>query len=351
MNDKHTPYLKTPHVLRIINSESASCEEKLANIKNLIDGNKLKIATSGQELPSGTPATEETVSVPASSPAQSAIEKIVDEIRGAKEKQYALSFLNEIDRSNYISFNPETLEIIVDGETIKFSNVKNLVQYCINAAPSNLPIALAIFIECMIKIQLPSELLRHGDAQGLRESLIKIQELKEKSSTNVETTTSPTDATAEGPVVTNDENNDETDELGGRGKKRTREEEEGGEDATLNPPKKSYGLSGPSLDKLRTNPKLKDAIAEKWHDAMIEANPASKSKKRKATLAFPKSPEEERWDDALKEANPTSRSRKRKGTLAFEKSPEEDDDEWYDVKKSANPTVRSKKKRVTFDVQ
>ena len=133
-------------------------------------------------------------------------------------------------------------------------------------------------------------------------------------------------------------------------KKRSREEE-GGEDATLNPPKKSYGLSGPSLDKLRTNPKLKDAIAEKWHDAMIEANPASRSKKRKVTLAFPKSPEEERWGDAMKEANPTSRSRKRKATLAFEKSPEEDDDEWYEVKKSANPTVRSKKKRVTFDVQ
>ena len=61
--------------------------------------------------------------------------------------------------------------------------------------------------------------------------------------------------------------------------------------------------------------------------------------------------QEERWGDAMKEANPTSRSRKRKATLAFEKSPEEDDDEWYDVKKSANPTVRSKKKRVTFDVQ
>ena len=133
------------------------------------------------------------------------------------------------------------LEIIVDGETIKFSNVKNLVQYCINAAPSNLPIAFAIFIECMIKIQLPSELLRHGEAQGLGELLIEIQELKEKSSNNVKTTSSPIDATAEGPEVTNNKNNDETDELGGRGKKRTREEEEGGEEATLNPPKKSYG--------------------------------------------------------------------------------------------------------------
>ena len=353
MTEKQTPYLKTPHVLRIINSEGVPCEEKLANIKNLIDGNKLKIATSGAELPSGTPASEEPNSTPVSTPTQSAIEKIVDEIRGAKEKQYALSVLNEIDRSNYISFNPGTLEIIVDGETIKFSNVKNLVQYCINAGPSNLPIALAIFIQCMIKIQLPSEFLRHGDAQELRESLIKIEELKEKSSTGSESTAPTTEAVDESVAAANDENSEGTSELSGRGKKRAIEEVEEGEDTTLQPPKKTYGLSRPSLDKLRTNPKLKEAIASKWHDAMLEANPASRSRKRKANLAFPKSQEEEsdEWYDANKPANPTSRSKRKKVNLAFPTPQEEETDEWYDANKPANPTSRSKRKKVTFDVQ
>ena len=352
MTEKQTPYLKTPHVLKIINNEGVSCEEKLANIKNLIDGNKLKIAKSGEELPSGTSATEGSISAPAptegplsapaSTPTQSAIEKIVDEIRGAKEKQYALSFLNEIDRSNYITFNPDTLEIIVDGETIKFSDVKNLVQYCINAAPSNLPIALAIFVQCMIKIQLPGDLLRHGDAQELRQSLIKIQELKEKSLNSVKTTPPDTEVVEESTAARTDESVAEANELSGRGKKRSLEEGDAEEEVELNPPKKTFGLPGPSLDKLRTNPKLKEAIAEKWHDAMTEATPTSRSRKRKATLAFAKSPEEEddKWYDAKKSANPASRSRKRTAELAFP-TPEEE---------SVYPKGRPKKKKVTLDV-
>ena len=322
MTDKHTPYLKTPHVLKIINNDSVSCEEKLANIKNLIDGNKLTVAASGAELPSGGVGTQESNSAPVTTPVQSAIEKILDEIRGSKEKQYALSLLNEIDRSDYISFNPETLEIIVGGETIKFSNVKNLVQYCVSASPAQMPLAIAIFIECMIKIKLPSELLRHADAQGLRESLIKIEQLKGVSSGENAPTSSVNDA-ASGVAVTNDEVPSEPSGSNGRGQKRAREEDDDavGESATLNPAKKSYGLAQPSLDKIRTNPKLRDAISEKWHDVMTKATPTSKSRKRH----FP--------------------------SVTVAKSQEEEDDEWYDAKKTANPTTRSKKRKVnvTFD--
>lgn len=319
MSDKQTPYLKTPHVLKIINNESVTCEEKLANIKNLIDGNKLTIAPSGVELPSGGQNTQETSSAPVATPSQSAIEKILDEIRGGKEKQYALSLLNEIDRSDYISFNPETLEIIVDGETIKFSNVKNLVQYCVSAAPSQIPLALAIFVQCMIKIKLPSELLRHGDAQNLRESLIKIAELKAKDSVSGEVASTVESESASSVAVAPEGNLSGTSEEGGRGQKRALEEDESviDESVTLNPAKKSYGLTQPSLDKIRTNPKLRDAISEKWHDVMTKANPASKSRKRKASLAFPE-PEEEgsdKWYDVQRPAKPESRSKKRQVTL------------------------------------
>ena len=324
MTEKHTPYLKTPHVLKIINNDSVSCEEKLANIKNLIDGNKLTIAASGAELPSAGVDTQQLNSAPVSAsvstPVESAIERIVDEIRGSKEKQYALSLLNEIDRSDYISFNPETLEIIVGGETIKFSNVKNLVQYCISASPAQMPLAIAIFIECMIKIKLPSELLRHADAQGLRDSLIKIEQLKGASWGETATASSVNDA-APGVPETNDEIPSGSSGLSGRGKKRTLEEDGDGtvdESVTLNPAKKSYGLAQPSLDKIRTNPKLREAISEKWHDVMTKATPTSKSRKRH----FP--------------------------SVAVSKSPEEEGDEWYDAKKPATPTARSKKRKVNF---
>ena len=355
MSEKQTPYLKTPHVLKILNNESVSCEEKLTNIKNLIDGNKLTIAPSGAELPSGAQNTEVTSSAPVTTPSQSAIEKIVDEIKGGKEKQYALSLLNEIDRSDYISFNPETLEIIVDGETIKFSNVKNLVQYCISAAPSQMPLAIAIFIQCMIRIKVPHELLRHGDAQALRESLIKIDELKGKGSASDEVAPHVVGDSASSEVVTPEGSSGERSESSDRGKKRALEEDENAidESVTLNPAKKLYGLEKPSLDKIRTNPKLRDAISEKWHDVMTKATPTSRSRKRKASLAFPKSAEEEEdeWYDAKKPAIPTSKSRKRKAALAFPDSVEEESDRWYDANRTANPSSRSKKRQVTLDVQ
>ena len=319
--DKHTPYLKTPHVLKIINNDSVSCEEKLANIQNLIAGNKLTIATSGEELPSSAPVVQEPVLPPASTPTQSAIEKIVDEIRGSKEKQLALSLLNEIDRSDYISFNPDSLEIIVNGETIKFSNVKNLVQYCISASPSQLPLAIAIFVEAMIKIRVPVELLRHGDAQSLRESLIKIAQLKGESASSGESVPLPTGVPVEDTVNVNEANSG-TSETNGRGTKRGLEEDdEGGDSAPLLPPAKKFGLSDASLDKIRTSPRLREAISEKWHDAMSKATPTTKSRKRH----FP--------------------------SVTVSKSPEEEEDEWYDAKRSANPTSKSKRRKVTLSVQ
>ena len=136
-------------------------------LRNLIGGKGLKVLPSGEELPEKTPEVPVVSnSLPAPTATQLAIEKIVSEISGVKEKQLARSLLNEIDRSDYISFDPDNLEIIVDGENIKFSNIKNLVQYCILANPSHLPLAIALFLQCMIRIKIPSELLRHGDALG-----------------------------------------------------------------------------------------------------------------------------------------------------------------------------------------
>ena len=75
------------------------------------------------------------------------------------------------------------------------------------------------------------------------------------------------------------------------------------------------------MDKIRTNPKLRDAISEKWHDVMTKATPTSKSRKRHLP------------------------------SVTVAKTQEEEDDEWYDAKKTANPTTRSKKRKVnvTFD--
>ena len=315
MSEHQTNYLKTPHVLKIINKADVTCEEKLDSIRNLIDGKRLKVLPSGEELPSNTTeAPVESNSVPIQSPIQAAIHRIVNEISGVKEKQLATSLLNEIDRSDYITFDPDTLEIIVNGENIKFSNIKNLVQYCISASPSQIPLAIALFLDSLIKIKIPLELLRHGDALGIRESLLKIEEIKSKGLSSVENTSPATETVSEGAQQASDERVGESAEIGGRGTKRglEQDDDDDAEESILNPVKKSYGLSSGSLNKIRTAPKLREQISSTWRDAVSGSNP----RKRKVTLETPQAEEEalREWDT---EANPTSRSKRKKVTVDF----------------------------------
>ena len=342
-NENQTQYLKTPHVLKILNREGVACEEKLDELRNLIGGKGLKLLPPGEELPEKTQEAP-VESNPSSAPTatQTVIEKIVSEISGVKEKQLARSLLNEIDRSDYISFDPDNLEIIVDGENIKFSNIKNLVQYCISANPSHLPLGIALFLQCLIKIKIPSELLRHGDALGIRESLIKIEELRSRGLSGGETT-APSEAA---PEVAPDANEGGVDEGGGRGKKRTREDDGDDDDdddddddaPELKKPRKTYGLSQGSLDKIRTAPKLQDAISSSWRDAMG----GSSSRKRKVTLDYPEAEEEGtsgringigEWN---KKANPTSRSKRKKVTFDFAEA----EAEWGDSGRKKNGNQR-----------
>ena len=313
MSENQTHYLKTPHVLKIINKSDVSCEEKLDHIRNLIDGKRLKILPPGEELPSKTPeAPTEAATAPSETATQAAIHRIVDEISGVKEKQLATSLLNEIDRSGYISFDPDSLEIIVNGENIKFSNIKNLVQYCISASPSQLPLAIAIFLDCLIKIKIPLELLRHGDALGIRESLLKIEEIKSRGSAGTEDAPNTGETAPEGTKETSGEEAGGVEADGRRGTKREleRDDDDDDDDAPLN--KRSYGLSNQNLNKLRTAPKLRDQISSTWRDAMS----GNKSRKRKATLEFPEAQDEgvNEWNE---EANPTSRSKRKKVKVTF----------------------------------
>ena len=342
-SENQSQYLKTPHVLKIINKDGIACEEKLDELRNLIGGKGLKVLPSGEELPEKTPEVPVVSnSLPAPTATQSAIEKIVSEISGVKEKQLARSLLNEIDRSDYISFDPDNLEIIVDGENIKFSNIKNLVQYCISANPSHLPLAIALFLQCMIRIKIPSELLRHGDALGIRESLLKIEELKSRGLSRGENTPH-SEPVLEGDRAANGEGVNGVGEQGERGKKRDREEDDkdDGGASVLNPAKKSYGISQGSLDKIRTAPKLREQISSTWRDAMGGGN----SRKRKATLEYPEA-EAEKYSEWNNAAEPASRSKRKRVTLEYPGAEEETYNEWNEP---ANPASRSKRKRVTVD--
>ena len=102
-------------------------------------------------------------------------------------KLYVLgeTILDEINRSDFIDYDKNTFEIIVQSELIKFSNIKNLIAFCVTSNAAQIPIGSAIFIEALLKIKASIASLRSGDAQIIKEDLMRVHALREQDSNSV----------------------------------------------------------------------------------------------------------------------------------------------------------------------
>ena len=222
-----TAYVKIPQLRAVIDQPEVSCEEKLEQVKKLADGKKLPLLQPGQSPAVSGPA-EQSVS---SSGNPEHVDRILNEVKGVKEKQLAQVILREIEKSDYISYDVTNWEIIVANERIKFTNVIYLINFIIAASPSSIPLGLAIFLHALMKIQAPFDVVRNGDAVNCRDNLIKISELtkdRNEPQQNVESVSMAEDGDSGEQTVVEMGNGgvDEVSEVGRAGKKRSREDDD-----------------------------------------------------------------------------------------------------------------------------
>ena len=262
-----TVYVKIPQLRAVIDQPEVSCEEKLEQIKKLADGKKLSLLQPGQS-PAVSGSAEQ--SVPSTGNPEH-VDRILNEVKGVKEKQLAQVILQEIEKSDYISYDVTNWEIIVANERIKFTNVIYLINFIIAASPSSIPLGLAIFLHALMKIQVPFDVVRNGDAVNCRDNLIKISELtkdRNEPQQNVESVSMAEDGdSGEQTIVEmgNGGGDEVSDGLGRAGKKRLREDEDGdGGDLTDRPAKRSFGLGEKPLEGIRRSPRLRQKISEAW---------------------------------------------------------------------------------------
>lgn len=262
-----TVYVKIPQLRAVIDQPEVSCEEKLEQIKKLADGKKLSLLQPGQS-PAVSGSAEQ--SVPSTGNPEH-VDRILNEVKGVKEKQLAQVILQEIEKSDYISYDVTNWEIIVANERIKFTNVIYLINFIIAASPSSIPLGLAIFLHALMKIQAPFDVVRNGDAVNCRDNLIKISELtkdRNEPQQNVESVSMAEDGdSGEQTIVEmgNGGGDEVSDGLGSAGKKRSREDEDGdGGDLTDRPAKRSFGLGEKPLEGIRRSPRLRQKISEAW---------------------------------------------------------------------------------------
>ena len=289
-------YVKIPQLKKILDVEEQPCEEKLAEIRNLIDGGQSPMITGDSSLP---PTVSPTTASPTVSPTAS-YEKILSKIQKTNDKKTALSLLQEISKSNYLSWDPESLEIIVNGVSIKYSNIALLVKKVVTVGPATLPLAFTIFLASLVKIKAPYSLLRNGDAINVLENFDRMKAAIEDTTQTTSKTdlpvpgqnialgeTAPAESSMDTTVVetttpvdrkrSREEDGEEEGEEGG-GKRQRGEEED--DDVVA---KRNFDVPPDRLKQLRRSPRLKQSIADAWQ----EVNPSSSGDVKKSRKKRP----------------------------------------------------------------
>ena len=181
-----TSYVKSPFLKSVIEEEGTSCEEKIEKIKGLVDGKKLSLLKSGQTATGSSETGSNNASIGnAPSAPNNESDVVLSGISGIRERQIGETLLDEINRSDFINYDKNTFEIIVQSEVIKFSNIKNLISFCVSSNAAQIPIGCAIFIEALLQIKASISSLRSGDAQIIKEDLLRVHALREQDSNSV----------------------------------------------------------------------------------------------------------------------------------------------------------------------
>ena len=209
-----TSYVKSPFLKSVLEEEGTSCEEKIEKIKGLVEGKKLSLLKSGQSAsgssqpisnnaPNGNASLTSNNNGNAPLAPNNESDAVLSGLSGIKERQLGETILDEINRSDLIDYDKNTFEIIVQSEVIKFSNIKNLIAFCVTSNAAQIPIGCAIFIEALMQIKASIASLRSGDAQVLKEDLLRVRALHEQDSNSMR------------PSLPNNEGGAEVDSGGG----------------------------------------------------------------------------------------------------------------------------------------
>ena len=197
----YTRHIKAP-VLKEILLEDKTCEEKLNQLKDLVG------------IPSEVPVPQNTDERALSK------EKILADLTPSGRK-LANELLDYIEGSEFISWHTQTLELILDGKIIEFSNIQNLIKKVVQTLSPNQPIAFVLFIDALLKLKVPQKLFRDGDAVNTRAQLLTIR----NSLSGAEPVSAPEEvsnrlaAPVDGIINDTERNNSDTVET----RKRTRE--------------------------------------------------------------------------------------------------------------------------------
>ena len=167
MMSKFSSHIKQESLRNIVLQES-DCDTKLNQIRDLVGLPPI----SEEEKESEAQAVEENVNTVVDLKAES-INRILEGLDG-KELNLARNLLVDLEKAG-LDWDPQSLELKVNGNPIEHSNLSLLVKKLVRASSPTLPIALVSFIDQIIKFKIPLTYIRDSDSQNIREALLKIK--------------------------------------------------------------------------------------------------------------------------------------------------------------------------------
>ena len=168
--------------LKNVVTQDIPCLEKLAKINELlglppptetIENNE----DETERIENG--AAEESPVVPISEAntddsREKSIENIIQDLTG-KSLKLAKQFIIEIEKNPTISWDYDTLEVIIDETPVLHSNIRLLIQKFVIETSAVLPLGLVEFVNKLLQIKLPLKLFKSADVLNIREALLKIR--------------------------------------------------------------------------------------------------------------------------------------------------------------------------------
>ena len=106
---------------------------------------------------------------------QKSINRILEGFKG-KYIKFCRQILLEIEKSASLSWNYQTLELIINDQTILHSNIQLLLIKLLEQQSPTLPFGLYKFVQALIDIQLPRVYFKGSDVQNIRSFLLKLSE-------------------------------------------------------------------------------------------------------------------------------------------------------------------------------
>ena len=291
-NANPTPYIKGPHLQKIIDADQ-SCEDKLDSIRGLLSGSAGGTPSSQTtSINSGSTIIESSEAPEADLGNSNNFEKVLKQIPLQSDKKVALQLLQEIEKLNNLSWDPENLELIINNEPEKFTNIALLIKKVVSRGEPSLPIGLTLFIQSLITNKISFNLLRDRDSVNIRENLMKIETAK---ASNADLATEPTTNDQAGNAT---EINKSDEALPGALKRKFTESD--GDELTQSPkrsrqlepqsvnsssieeaePKRSFELPVEKVKHLRRSARLNQDASEAWESQRGNAGSKDSSGKK-----------------------------------------------------------------------